>query len=172
DDPGERVDVAPALEVMPLRDRKLRLVDVRAADDHFLDGPGRDGLRGDRLPIELHDVLDQVAVGHVLGIAERKREATDAPETADEELRAASGLVALDTLEEQRGALLLEHAARDRAELPIPVHLGLDPPQLPFRVEPRDPLAHVDEAHRSGLPFLGYPASLMRRAAPPRRGSA
>src|SRR5437870_7452542 len=173
DDPRERVDVASALKVVPLRDRKLRLVDVVAANDHFLDGPGRDDPRWDRLSIELHDVLDQVPVGHVLGIAERKREATDAPETADEELRAASGLVALDTLEEQRGALLLEHAARDRAELPIPVHLGLDPPQLPFRVEPRDPLAHVDEAHGPDLPFLGYPAPLTRRApAPPRRGSA
>src|SRR5207245_7022016 len=65
------------------------------------------------------------AIGDVLRKAEREREATDAPETADEELRAASGLVALDALEEQRGAFLLEHAARDRAELPVPVHLGL-----------------------------------------------
>src|SRR5262249_4796855 len=69
-------------------------------------------------------------------------------EPAHEELRAPPGLVALDVLEEERGTLLLEHAARDGAELPVPVDRGRDPSQLAFLVQARDPFAEVDEAHR------------------------
>src|SRR5256885_14495935 len=42
----------------------------------------------------------------------------------------------------------LEHAARDGAELAVPVALGRDPPELAFLLEPADPLPLVGEAHR------------------------
>src|SRR2546426_9315497 len=137
----------PPLEIVPLRDRKLRLVDGLAGDDHVLDRPGRDDPRGDRLAVRLHDVLDHLAVGRVRGESEGQRQAADTAEAAHEKLGAASGLVALDVLEEERGPLLLEHAARDRAQLAVPVHLGRDSPQLALLLEPRHPLPQVHEAH-------------------------
>src|SRR5262249_40888038 len=123
--------------------------DAGPAAHAFVQGPGPDDLRGDHLPIQLHDVLHEIAVGNVFREAQRECQAPDTPEPADEHLRAASGLVALDALEEQGRALLLEHASRDGAELPVPVHLGRDATQLAFLVEPPDPLPHVDEAHHS-----------------------
>src|SRR4030095_10635420 len=147
DDAREGVDIPPTLEVMPLRDRKLRLIDVLAPDHDVLDRARRDDPRRDRLAVGLHDVLDQLAIGDVLGKPEGQRQAPDAPEAAHEQPGAAPALVALDVLEQERGPLLLEHAARDGAQLAVPVDLGRDSPQLAFLVEPRDPLAQVDEAH-------------------------
>ncbi len=148
DDARERVDVAPALEVVPARDRELGLVHVAAADDHLFHRPLGDEPRWNRLAVFLHDVLDQIAVGDVAREPERQRESIAAAEPAGQELRAAPGLVALDVLEKERRALLLQHPARDRAELAVPVDLGRDPPELAVFLEPAHPLTHVREAHR------------------------
>jgi len=62
-DAGERVDVAPAFEVMPLRDWKLRLVDGIAPDDDLLHRPRCDHDWSNRLAVLLHNVLDELAIG-------------------------------------------------------------------------------------------------------------
>src|SRR2546428_1812914 len=147
-DRRERVNVAPALFEVPLRDRELGLIDAIAPLDVLLHRAGANDDGRNLLAILLHHVLHELAVRHVLGKAEREREAPAVTENAGDELRAAAGLVALDLLEEQRRALLLQHAARDGADLAIPVHLGRDPAQLALLVEPAEPLTQVHEGHR------------------------
>src|SRR5213593_2194411 len=149
DDRGEGVDVPAPLEVVPLRNGELRLVDVPPAHDDLLDGAGRHAPRRDRLAVFLHHVLHERRVRRVLPEAEGLREPGPAAEPAREELRAAPRRVALDVLEEERGALFLEDAAGDGSELTVPVHLGRDPPQLALLLEPRDPPAQVCERHQA-----------------------
>src|SRR5439155_23812777 len=65
---------------------------------------------------------------------------------------------------------LLEHPARDRAELAIPVHLGRDPPELALLLEPADPLTQVHEAHLPRPPL--YSRASAGGAPAPRRPAA
>src|SRR5262249_60309074 len=61
----------------------------------------------------------------------------------------------------------------DGAGPPFPGARGGDAPELAFLVQPRDPLAHVHEAHRPGLPFRPRRSALMRPARSARaRGRA
>src|SRR5207245_2096488 len=125
------------------------LVDVPPAHDDLLDGAGRHAPRRDRLAVLPHHVLHERRVRRVLPEAEGLREPGAAAEPAREEPRAAPRRVALDVLEEERGALLLEDAAGDGSELTVPVHLGRDPAQLALLLEPRDPPAQVRERHQA-----------------------
>ena len=141
------MDVAAAFEIVPFRHRKFGLVDVLAADDDLLHRPAVDDHRRDGLAVFLHHVLDQVAVGGVVRKAERQREPRAGAKTAGEQLGAAAAGVALDVLEQQRRAFFLQHAAGHRADLAVPIHLGLDPAQLAMLLELRHPLPHVQKAH-------------------------
>src|SRR5206468_12169090 len=107
------------------------------------DGDGRH-----RVPVLLHAALDGLSVRPVHRKPEREGQTAAVAENARDELRASPGLVALDVLEEQRRAFLLEHTAGDRAELAVPVHLGGDPAQLTVLVEPAEPLTQNSEGHR------------------------
>src|SRR5262249_59775181 len=97
-------------------------------------------------------VLHELTVRHVLGKAEREGQAPAVTEHTGHELRAAAGAVALDVLEEQRWALLLQHAAGDGAELAVPVHLRGDPAHLAVPVAPAQPLTQIRERHRRPPP--------------------
>ena len=146
------MDVAPAFQIMPFGHRKFGLVDVLAADDDLLDRPGIDHHWRDGLAVFLHHILDQFAVGGVLRKTERKREPRAGAKAASEQLGAAAASVAFDIFEQQRGALLLQHAARDGADLAVPIDLGLDAAQLTVLLELCHPLPHVQKAH-SALAF-------------------
>ena len=152
DDARERVDVAPALAEIPLGDGKFGLIHGVAADDHFLHRPRRHHARGNRLAVLLHDVLHQLGVADVLGEAERQRESAAVAESVGQHPRAAASAIALDVLEEQRGRLFLQRAARDRADLAVPVDLGADAPQLVLLLEQRDPPAQIHEALAHRVP--------------------
>src|SRR6202035_3739799 len=64
-----------------------------------------------------------------------------------EQFGAAAGVIAFDVFEQQRRALLLENAARDGADLAVPIDLGLDAPQLALLFQARHPLPQIDKAH-------------------------
>ena len=67
------MDVAAALEVVPLRNGELRLVDGLATYDNALHRSGADDHWGDRLAVFLHRVLDKFAIGGIARKTEGKR---------------------------------------------------------------------------------------------------
>ena len=70
--------------------------------------------------------------------------------------------VAFDVLEQHRRAFFLQHAARHRADLAVPIDFGLDAAQLAMLLELRHPLPHIQKAH-SVLTFA-FAAAGHRRA--------
>src|SRR5439155_403830 len=70
DDRGEGVDIPAPLEVVPLGNGELRLVDGPPAHDELLDGAGRHAPRRDRLAVLLHHMLHERRVRRVLPEAE------------------------------------------------------------------------------------------------------
>ena len=148
DDAGKGVDVAAALEVVPPGDGELRLVDLGAAEDDVLHRSAAEDPRRHHFPVLLHHILDQLRVRGVRWEAERQGHPAPVAEAAGEEPRAAPRLVALDVLEQEGGPLLLEHAARDGADLAVPVDRRRDPAQLALLVEERQPLPQVHESHQ------------------------
>ena len=156
------MDVAAAFEIVPFRHRKFGLIDILAADDDLFHRPAVDDHRRDGLAVFLHHVLHEVAIGGVVRKAERQRQARSGAEPAGEQLGAAAVGVALDVLEQHRRAFFLQHAARHRPDLAVPIHFGLDAAQLAMLLELRHPLPHIQKAHPA-LTFA-FAAAEHRRA--------
>ncbi len=79
DDAGERVDVAPTLQVVPLGNGELCLVDCRSPQHDVLHRPCLHENGRDRLTVFLHYVLHQLAVGHVAREAKSQGQPGSAP---------------------------------------------------------------------------------------------
>ena len=138
-------EIAPAVEPVPPRRRKLVEVDVVAGDDVLLHRAGGDDLRGnaaaEHVAAELHEFA-RMGVGRD---AEHHGDAPIARQPAAEHPAAPGiGAIVLDVVEQQRravaGALGEPH---DGADLDIPVDLRVDLLDLAGVVERLDPAAEI-----------------------------
>src|SRR5262249_5704068 len=138
-DAAERVDEAAAVEVMPLRSRELGQVHLLAAQDVLLHG-ARLHLHG--LHRVSEDIFQSAHDGRVAGrrgYSEHQADVALVAHARRQELGAPRLLVVLDVLEEQRGAPEREGDPGERADLAVPVHLGLDAPDLSGGIEVGEP---------------------------------
>ncbi len=133
-------EIAPAVEPVPMRRRKLVEIDVRAGEDVLLHRAGGDDLRRDAAGEDGAADLDQLAR---MGVGRQPQHHCDAPvaqQRGSEDAAAAAVrlVVVLDVVEQQRlagpGAL---RQPRDGAELEVPIDLGVDLVQLALRAAAR-----------------------------------